>query len=155
MPARAQTRPARAARSGQKMRRTASARHDPVTSRAGSSRPLSDKNANVVEEDFTEEDNPGHAGERPSDEDERHRQFCKFGFLIPAEFDEFDAPIDEHQRKNQHEYVRDDLERRVAAPPKLRPNVDLEMSTLLHADHRAKHHHPDKEKARQLLGPDV
>src|SRR5947207_1368244 len=155
MPARAQRRPAPAARSGRKTRRTASARRGPATSQAGSSGPLSGKDANVVEEDLAEEDDPGPASERPRDENEGHWQFGKLGFLIPAEFDKLDSPIDEHQRENQDEQARDDLQRRVAAQPELRPDVDLEMGTLLNGDHRAEHDHPNEEKARQLLGPDV
>src|SRR6516164_28633 len=74
---------------------------------------------------------------------------------MPAELHELDPPIDEHQREDQHEQVRDDLEHRVGAPAELGPDVDLEMHALLDADHRAEHDHPDEEKARQLLGPDV
>src|SRR5258708_29829658 len=103
--------------------------------------------ADIVEEDFAQEDHPGHAGERPSDENERHRQFGQLGFLIPAEFHEFDAPIDEYQREDQDEQVRNDFQHRIGAPSELRPDVDLEMRALLDADHRAEHDHPDEEKA--------
>ena len=44
--------------------------------------------------------------------------------------------------------------KRVRARPELRPDVDLEMRALADADHRAEHHHPDEQEARQLLGPD-
>src|SRR5262249_10219800 len=113
------------------------------------------QDADIVEEDFAKEDHPGRAGERPGDENERHRQFGEFGFLIPAELHEFDTPIEEDQREDQHEQVRHDLEHRVGAPPEFGPNVDLEMRALLDADHRAEHDHPDEKEARQPLAPDV
>src|SRR6266446_953131 len=94
------------------MGRTAPTRPCRATSRPASWGGLPGHDADIVEEDFAQEDHPGHAGERPSDENERHRQFGQLGFLIPAEFHEFDAPIDEHQREDQDEQVRNDLQHR-------------------------------------------
>src|SRR5262249_49856676 len=152
---RAQTPPAPAARSGRRTSRTAPARPSPATSRPASWGGLPGHNADIVDEDLAQENHPGYAGEWPGDENERHGQFGQLRFLIPAELHEPDPPIDEHQREDQHEQVRDDPQHGVGAPGELGPDVDLEMRALLDADHRAEHDHPDEEKARQLLGPDV
>ena len=52
---------------------------------------------------LAEEQEPGEAGERPGDEDERHRQLGELRVLAPAELHELDAVPEEHEREHQHE----------------------------------------------------
>ena len=79
----------------------------------------------------------------------------QLGFLMPAELHELDPPIEVDQREDQHEKVRDDFQHGIGAPAEFRPDVDLEMRAFLDPDHGAEHDHPDEQKARQLLRPDV
>src|SRR5438067_426142 len=109
------------------MRQTAPAQPSPASSLPGSRAALSGKDADSVEEDFPQEDEPGRAGKPPRDENEGHRQLRQLGFLIPSELHELGPPIDEHHGKDQNEEVGDDFQQSVGAPPQFRPDVDLEM----------------------------
>src|SRR5438132_5028562 len=112
------------------------------------------KHAEARDERFTEEEHPGHAGDRPRNEDERHRQLGELGALVPPETHELDSPPHEDQREREDEQVGDDLQERVRPRREMRQDVDHEMRPLAHADHRTQHDHPDEQEPRQLLGPD-
>jgi hypothetical protein len=87
--------------------------------------------------------------------DQPQRQFRQFADPEPGAVRELDPPPEEHAAEDQHEEARDHIRRCLGAPLQAREQVHVEMRAFAHTDHRADHHHPDQQEARQLLGPDV
>ena len=105
---------------------------------------------------LAEEDEPGHAGDRPGDVDEPQRQLGQFRYPVPGEPGELDAGPDEYQRNNENAEPGDQPKRRLGAPRTPLAICRLRNAwTLANADHGADHHRPDQEKTRHFLGPDV
>src|SRR5215475_14760421 len=155
MRGRGRTRPARAARSARRTRRTAMPPRRPETALRRSSRRLPGDNADVGDEGLAEEQHPREPGDRPGDEDVRHRQLGELRVLVPAELNELEAVPDEDQREREDERARPNAQQCVRPRLQLGPHVDLEMRAFADPDHGAEHDHPDEEKTRHLLGPDV
>ena len=104
---------------------------------------------------LAEEQDPGEPRERPRDEDVGHRHARRARSSGPSRT----ARTRCRTRRTPARRRARTGSRRCAAAAlargfELGPDVDLEMRAVADADHRAEHHHPDEEEARQLLGPD-
>src|SRR3954471_11180806 len=103
MKARAQRRPAHAAATTERTRRTGLRQPSLPSARWRSLRRAAAQNAHIANQSITDEQHAGDSNDRPRDKNGPHRQFRYLGQLVPAEARELNAPPDKHQRKNQHE----------------------------------------------------
>ena len=91
-------------------------------------------------------DDPHEAGDGPGYEDQPHRHVSQLGSLVPAKLGEFDTPVKNNPRENQHEKLGQEKHDTAGLGREFWQKIHIKVHSLTNAYGGANHDEPDKEE---------